>query len=88
MPEWKPYTKNEHNYMLFKLNDTHNERNYFDSMYYFWLEVFDIELNGGCYKRLILMKIKQYRKIYLIILCSLFITVALYCLCKCFRKKK
>ncbi|CAF5134965.1 unnamed protein product [Rotaria sp. Silwood1] len=86
--EWKPYTSNEHNYIFFQLNNIHNELNYFDSMYNFWIKFFQTELNGGCHKELIIMKIKKHIGLFLIILFVLLIFIIIYFICKRYRKNK
>lgn len=45
---WKNFRHDEHNYIVFELNEIRNEKNYFDSMYEFWSRAFQIERNGGC----------------------------------------
>jgi len=42
------------------LNHIHTERNYFDSMYEFWLKTFQTESNGGCDSRLLKIKMNKY----------------------------
>lgn len=87
-PEWKAYTLNEHNYIFFQLNNIHNEPNYFDSMYNFWLKSFQTELIGGCSRKLLMMKMKKHIAPFLIILFVLFIILILYFLCKRHHQKE
>ena len=85
--QWKPYTADEHNYLFFQLNHIHTERNYFDSMYEFWLTIFRTETRGGCIHRLILVKMRQHLKIFLIVLLILLGIVSIALLRKYCRKK-
>lgn len=87
-PEWKAYTLDEHNYIFFQLNNIHNERNYFDSMYEFWLRSFQTELLGGCGNKLIIIKMKRHITKFLLILSILLIILIFYFLYKCHQKKK
>lgn len=66
--EWKEYTRTEHNYMIFQLNNIHTERNYFDSMYKFWLKTFQTESNGGCEFRWFRMKMKKHYGIFFLLI--------------------
>ena len=85
--QWKPYTAIERNYIFFELNNIHNVRNYFDSMYDFWLECFQAELNGGCSNNLV-MRIKKYLISYLIILLVLSFIIFIYVIYEYYRKKR
>jgi hypothetical protein len=84
--EWKSYTEHEHNYIYFQLNNIHNERNYFDTMYDFWLENFQIENTGICPK----MKItkKRHMTSWMIFLFFLFFFLMIYFIWIYFQKKK
>ncbi len=86
--QWKPYTTNEHNYLFFQLNNIHNEHNYYDSMYYFWLKCFQTELNGICNNEFQLMKMKKHLAAFLIILFVLLIIVVIYFICKHFQTRQ
>ena len=86
--QWKSYTTDEHNYLFFQLNNIRIERNYFDSMYQFWLKIFQIESHGGCEHRLILMKMKKHLKTFFIFLVSLFLISSICLLRKYCRKKE
>lgn len=86
LPEWKAYTRTEHNYMYFQLKRIRNEVNYFDSMYDFWLDIFRIEDAGACPK----MKKKKKNRLtsvmmFLIVLSSI---PMFYFIWKYFQKKK
>ena len=48
--QWQPYRANEHNYLYFQMKKFRTEPNYFDSMFQFWTECFQIENEGGCRK--------------------------------------
>ncbi len=82
--EWKLYTDDEHNYIYFQLNNIRNERNYFDTMYNFWLENFQIENKGNCPK----MKIKKHVRSWMIFLFFLFFLLMIYFIWIYFQKKK
>lgn len=86
--QWKSYTTDEHNYLFFQLNNIRIERNYFDSMYQFWLKIFQIESHGRCEHRLILMKMKKHLKTFFILLASLFLISSICLLRKYCRKKE
>jgi len=87
--EWKSYTRNEHNYIFFQLNNIHNERDYFDSMYEFWLKYFQRESNGGeCHIELLKIKMTKHLVPFLIILSVLLIILMLYFLCKCYHRRE
>ncbi|CAF3585212.1 unnamed protein product [Rotaria socialis] len=86
--QWRPYTKNEHNYVVFQLNNIHNEPKYFDSMYYFWLNFYQKELNNGCFKQLIVNKMKKHLRPILMVLFGLLSILTMYCICKCYQKQK
>ncbi|CAF2718797.1 unnamed protein product [Rotaria sp. Silwood2] len=86
--EWRPYTENEHNYIFFQLNNIHNEPNYFDSMYYFWIKFFQTELNGGCHNELTIMKKKKHVLSFVLILFVLLIIIIIYFIYKRYRKTK
>jgi hypothetical protein len=86
--QWKPYTTSEHNYIFFQLNNIHNERNYFDFMYDFWLKCFQTELNGGCNREYLSMKMKKYFGLFLIILFVFLFILILSFLCKHYFKKQ
>jgi hypothetical protein len=87
MNQWKSYTANEHNYILFELNNIHNERNYFDSMYDFWLKTFQMESDGGCDHKMGFIKMKKHIVLFLILLSVLIVILILYTVYKCYQKK-
>jgi len=82
--EWKAYRDNEHNYIYFQLNNIRNERNYFDSMYDFWLECFRIENTGHCNK----IKMKNHLTSLMIFFILILILIIIYCLWKYFQNKR
>ncbi|CAF1056578.1 unnamed protein product [Adineta steineri] len=82
--EWKSYTNKNHNYLYFQLNNIHNEINYFDSMYDFWLKCFQTEDQGGCTKG----KIRKHLALFLFICSSIFILTISYLIWKYFQMKK
>jgi len=82
--EWKEYTNKQHNYLYFRLNNIHNERNYFDSMYDFWLECFRIENSGHCKN----MKIKRYFPSLMFLFIFIFILIIIYFIWNYLQKKK
>lgn len=91
--EWQPYRRNEHNYMFFQLNSIRNERNYFDTMYEFWLKYFHMEKTGHCQKSWF-MKNKRFmfmmNKLLMFIISLIIFFVCFMCiyfLWKYFQKK-
>lgn len=81
--EWKSYTEDGHNYLFFHLNNIHNELNYFDTMYNFWLECFRIENAGGCTK----MKMNKHLTSFIILFVFLLIILIIYFIWKYFQKR-
>ncbi|UJR31465.1 hypothetical protein I4U23_018954 [Adineta vaga] len=82
--EWKMYSKFEHNYLYFHLNNIHNEQNYFDSMYNFWMKCFQIEDAGGCNKP----KIGRHFTSFLVLFLIIFILIMIYFIWKYFQIRK
>jgi hypothetical protein len=82
--EWKSYQETEHNYIFFRLNNIYNEPNYFDAMYNFWLECFQIEDRGGCYKT----KAKKHLTPLIVLLILLLIILIIFFIWKYSQKKK
>jgi hypothetical protein len=72
--------------MYFHLNNIHNEHNFFDSMYQFWLECFRIENAGGCTKQE--MKMKRHLISFMLTFLCLSIILIIYFIWKYFQNKK
>ncbi|CAF3882499.1 unnamed protein product [Adineta steineri] len=86
--QWKSYTNNEHNYMFFQLNNIHNEHNYYDSMYYFWLKCFQTELDGGCHNGHFITKMKKHLLPFFIFLSCLLIIIIICFIYAHYQRKK
>ncbi|CAF1213357.1 unnamed protein product [Rotaria sp. Silwood1] len=82
--QWKPYKNNEHNYLYFSLKSIHIKVNYFDEMYKFWNQCFNIELKGGCSKN----KIYKHIILFIILLIFILFILMILFLWKYFQKKK
>ncbi|CAF0998244.1 unnamed protein product [Adineta ricciae] len=82
--EWKAYTKSDHNYLYFHLNNIHNRPKYFDSMYDFWMKCFQTEQSGGCNKP----KIGKYLTLLLHLLAIILILIGIWSIWKYFQLKK
>ncbi|UJR15213.1 hypothetical protein I4U23_002172 [Adineta vaga] len=86
--EWKPYTAYEHNYMFFQLNNIRNERNYYDSMYSFWSQCFQMEFHGQCNQKYLLTKMKKHVVPFIILLSGFLLIIIVYFICRHYQKKE